>query len=169
MCFLVFLVFFQEIIQLCDGRTYKKTWLWWVSWPEDYRSKKRGETNEKKLIILTMPVIFAKLWGNKVMIFENLDLAEADSRLTNLLMYFQPQSHSISGEWTIVGFDMVAAWASPGPLPCPECGCRALQHPQGGCHTQDKAVLLQAQALPAHCQNFKYLSSAANHGRKKTP
>lgn len=114
-----------------------------------------------------MPVIFAKLWGNKVMIFENLDLAEADSRLTNLLMYFQPQSHSISGEWTIVGFDMAAAWASPGPLPCPECGCRALQHPQGGCHTQDKAVLLQAQALPAHCQNFKHLSSAANHGRKK--
>lgn len=103
------------------------------------------------------------------MIFENLDLAEADSWLTNLLMYFQPQSHSISGEWTIVGFDMVAAWASPGPLPCPECGCRALQYPQGGCHTQDKAVLLQAQALPAHCQNFKYLSSAANHGRKKNP
>lgn len=50
--------------------------------------------------------------------FWQSDLAEADSWLTNLLTYFQLQSHSVFGEWTTVSFDTAAEWAFPGPLPC---------------------------------------------------
>lgn len=125
----------------------------------------RNKWKKKSLFLITliMPVIFAKLWGNKIMIFENLDLEEADSWLINRLMYFQPQSHSVFGEWhgSRMGFPRAPAlhrmWVQ-GSAASP-----------GDCHRQDKAVLLQAQALPAHCHNFKYLSSAANHGRKKNP
>lgn len=57
-----------------------KTSLWWLIWPEAYRSKKHGETGGKKiLIIIMMTVVFAKLRGNKVTISENLDLAKAVS------------------------------------------------------------------------------------------
>lgn len=90
--------------------------------------------------------------------FWESDLAEADSWLTNLLMYFQLQSHSVFGEWTTISFDTVEEWAFPGSLPCTGC-----------CHSQDKAVLLQTGALLTHHQNIKYLSSAANHSRRRKP
>lgn len=74
-CFLAIPVFFQEIFHLCDGTESMKTWLRWLSWPETYRSKKYGERNVKNILFLIMTImtfLFAKLGGNKLIIFQNL-------------------------------------------------------------------------------------------------